>query len=89
MCGKKRVAFVQEKVRFNYSVAVERRTAKPLQYDNRLSVGTNILEGLSIASLLYDYTMKGHLLAHAFSKQTFQRLLSYTVLFRRENLPNR
>ena len=27
----------------NYSVAVERRIAKPLWYDNRLSVGTNIL----------------------------------------------
>ena len=28
-----------------YSVAVERVTAKPLWYDNRLSVGNNILEG--------------------------------------------
>ena len=43
--GQKCVAFVQEKVHFNYSVAVERRTTKPLQYDNHLSVGTNILEG--------------------------------------------
>ena len=35
----------KEKVHFKYSVAVERRTAKLLQYDNRLSVGTNALEG--------------------------------------------
>ena len=30
---------------FNFSVVVERVTAKPLWHDNRLSVGTNILEG--------------------------------------------
>ena len=30
---------------FNFSVVVERVTAKPLWHDNCLSVGTNILEG--------------------------------------------
>ena len=35
---------------FNYTVAVERTTAKPLWYDNHLSVG-------SVASLLSGYTM--------------------------------
>ena len=30
---------------FNFSVVVERVTTKPLWHDNRLSVGTNILEG--------------------------------------------
>ena len=35
----------RERCVLNYSVAVERVTAKPLRHDNRLSVGTNILEG--------------------------------------------
>ena len=39
---QKCVAFAQEKMCLNYCVPVE-RTAKPLQYGNRLSVGINIL----------------------------------------------
>ena len=35
----------RERCVLNYSVAVERVTAKPLWYDNRLSVGNIILEG--------------------------------------------
>ena len=35
----------RERCVLNYSVAVERVTAKPLWYDNCLSVGNNILEG--------------------------------------------
>ena len=35
----------RERCVLNYSVAVERVTAKQLWYDNRLSVGNNILEG--------------------------------------------
>ena len=44
-CSTKTCGICTGKVCFNYSVAVERRTAKLLKYDNRLSVGTNILEG--------------------------------------------
>ena len=35
----------RERCVLNYSVVVERVTAKPLWYDNRLSVGNNILGG--------------------------------------------
>ena len=45
MCGKNVWYLYRERRVFNFSVVVERVTAKPLWYDNRLSVGTNILEG--------------------------------------------
>ena len=42
---QKRVVVYRERRVFNFSVVVEGVTAKPLGHDNRLSVGTNILEG--------------------------------------------
>ena len=60
----------------SYSIGIERRTAEPL-YDNRLSLGIlTYYKDESVASLLSDYTnaMKGHFLAHAFSKTPFQRI---------------
>ena len=45
MCGKNVWRLYREGCVFNYSVAVERVTAKPLWHDNHLSVGNNILEG--------------------------------------------
>lgn len=43
-CGKNVWHLYRKGCIFNYSAAVETKTAKPLRYDSRLSVGTNILE---------------------------------------------
>ena len=44
MCGKNVWYLCRERRVFNFSVVVERVTAKPLWHDDRLSVDTNILE---------------------------------------------
>ena len=45
MCGKNVWYLYRERRIFNFSVVVERVTAKSLWHGNRLSVGINILEG--------------------------------------------
>ena len=44
MCGKNVWHLYRKRCIFNYSAAVEARTAKPLWHDNCLLVCTNILE---------------------------------------------